>query len=120
NRHNRFARKQCGVVNHAIINAGRKGLSQFFQLGSNSVGGVNGVRSWKLEDHERRGRLAAELRRNRIIARGQLDSRDVADTRDLALRALFNNDLTELLFVEQTSLRADGQLKILAGGNGRL
>ena len=73
-----------------------------------------------MEDHERGGGLAAELRGNRVVTRGEFHSRHVADARDLALRPLLDDDVCELLFVEQTSLRADRELKILAGGNGRL
>ena len=60
------------------------------------------------------------MRGNRVVARGQFNPRHVADARDLALRPLLDDDVTELLFVEQTSLGADCELKILAGGNGRL
>src|SRR5204862_5740281 len=42
------------------------------------------------------------------------------DARDLTLRPLFDDDVAELLLIEQTALRADRELKILAGGGGRL
>src|SRR5439155_21721271 len=111
---------QGRVVNHAIVNGGREVPFEFLQLGPNRVGRVDGVRPGKLKDHEGGGGFAAELRGNRVVARGQFDSRHVADARDLALRPLLDDDVTELLFVEQTPLRADRKLKILAGGDGRL
>src|SRR6266481_3195785 len=51
---------------------------------------------------------------------GMMDARHVADARDLALRPLLDDDVAELLFVEQPSLSADRELKILAGGDWRL
>src|SRR5207302_5310682 len=64
--------------------------------------------------------LAAELRDNRVITRCKFHARHVADACYLALRPLLDDDVTELLLIEQTALRADRELKILAGGDGRL
>ena len=119
-RHDGFAREQGRVVNDAVINTGREVLLEFLQLRPHRVGRVDGIRPRKLKDHERGGGLAAELRRNRVVARSQFDSRHILDARDLALRPLLDDDFAELLFVEQPPLCADGELEILAGGDRRL
>src|SRR6266498_3557493 len=118
--HDGFARKQRRVVNHAIVNAGREVFLEFRQLRPHRVGSLDGVRPRQLPNYKRCGGLAAELRSHRVVARGKFSSRHVADARDLTLRPLFDDDFAELLFVEQTSLSADRELKILAGGYGRL
>src|SRR6266571_4865935 len=109
-----FAREQSGVVNDPIINTLWEIPLQFLHLRPNPIGSVDGVRTWKLKDDHRGSRFAVKLRRNRIIARGKFDASHVPNARDLTLRTLLDDDVAELLFIEQSSLRANSELKIIS------
>src|SRR5437588_346353 len=83
----------------------------FNEIRPHRIGSVDGVRSRQLPNNKRRGGLAAELRDNRVITRCKFHARHVADACYLALRPLLDDDVTELLLIEQTALRADRELK---------
>ena len=73
-----------------------------------------------MPDDERRRRLAVELRNDGIVTRRQFNAGNIAHPRNLALRALLDDDVAELLLIEQPPLRADGELKIVSARHWRL
>ena len=68
--------------------------------------------AWKIGDGHRR--LVVEQRAQRVVGRAELDARDVAQPRDLAVGAGLDDDVAELLLVLQAALRVDRQLQVEA------
>src|SRR5213080_4896638 len=93
----RFADRDCRIVNNRVVEAGRKPLLKFSHLLSYRVGGRERIRAWQLVNGNRGRRFSAELTVDRVIARGELNPRDIAHASNLSVRASLNDDFAELL-----------------------
>ncbi len=110
---NRLAHRGRRVVLDFVIEPGWKALLEFSHLRAHRVGGRKRVRTGTLEDADRRGRLAAELAVDGVVARRQLHPSDIAHASDLAVRAGLDDDFAKLLLIGESALGAD---RVLKGG----
>src|SRR6267378_6635155 len=108
---NRFPDRDCRVVNNCVVESGGKTLLEFSHFLPDRVGSCQSVRTGELVNRNRRRRFSAELTVDGVVARGELDPRDVAHASDLPVGASLNDNITELLFIGQPALRTDRVLK---------
>ena len=107
----RLAHGGCRVVNDCVVEPGGEALLELSHLLAHGVGGGERVRAGTLENANRGGRFSAELAVDRVIARRQLDPRDIAHASDLSVCAGLDDDVAKLLFIREPALRADRVLK---------
>src|SRR5439155_24208774 len=99
----RLTDRNCWVVDNCVVESGGEALLQLSHLLPNRVGRGECVRARELENGNRGRRFSTEPTVNRVIARSEFNSRDVAHARDLSVRASHNYDGAELFFVRESA-----------------
>src|SRR5208282_4181215 len=74
-------------------------------------GGFQRVGAGALRNGQRSGRLVVQQAPQRVGTGAKLDTPNIADARDLSVLGRANDDVAELFFAAQASLRVDQQLK---------
>ena len=87
---------------------------EVFHRRAHRVRGLNRIRARQLEDADRPGALAVQQTVHVVVLRAEFDSRDIAQTCGLALRAALEDDVSELFLGDQPSLHPGRQLKHVA------
>ena len=104
----RLAHEHRRVVDDVVVEALREVLLQLLHRLADVAGELQRVGAGRLEDRNRDGVLVVEQAAQiAYCLRAELDTRDVAQAHDLAVRARLDDDVAELLLVGQTALRID-------------
>ena len=100
------------VVGDAVLDAFGHVLLDIGHRRADIVGNLKRVRAGRLIDRNGDGLLVVEQRPQAVFGRAEFDPGDVAQMRHFAPPAGLHDDVAELFFRAQASLRVDGELQI--------
>ena len=116
---NRVAHEDRRVVDRRPIHSLWEARLELVHLRSHGARERERVGSGRLEHDDGDRRLVVEHRTQREVAGTELDAREVAKSRDLAVVAGLHDDVAELRFVDEAAACANGQLIRLWVGHWR-
>ncbi len=109
-----------GVVDDLLLEAGREALGELGHRRVHFLGDVERVRPGLQEDADQGGAAVVDAPHEAVVARGELDARDVRETQARAVGIGADDDVLEFLRLREPSLRRDGVDELLAAAGGRL
>ena len=108
----RAAHEHRRVVVDLVAHALGKALGELLHGRAHLGRQVERIRSRELENRDRHRRLAVEHAAQSVGLRTELESRDVAQVRRLAVCTVLDDDVLELLLGLQSALRVDDVLEL--------
>ena len=115
----RLTHEHRRVVDDLIVHALGELFREPLHRLAHAVGDPDRVAARALIDRNRGRGHVVEQRAQRVSARAELDSRDVAQARDLAVLADLHDDVPELVLVDEPALCVDQELEVRGAGRGR-